>query len=487
MAQMTNHVLKIQVEQGSFRSRLLRCLETIGGTYRVIQRSGALKQQDNLQSNAIEWIEIGAPLHREDAETRNWIMNSELTQYKGMSVKSIKQRLELAGIYHNTNNQQPDQAWAKNKAAYFRRYKVSVFHLKALRAVPLRTGGKMSSMHEQQPDRQSPLWKRLERTAVKTLYALGLDLGEVLINAGEEGRFIVEEIHVTPDARDDSVVPLFAQAMSSLLDELHTFSVVKPEILLGMDPEFLLFDHGNRKVVPASRYLNRQGEAGCDVLRYRGRKLYPLAELRPAPGREPSEVVLHLLHAFRSAQRAIPDNGLLWQAGGMPQRGFPLGGHVHFSGVPLTGELLRALDNYLALPVAAIEDPGSFRRRPLYGNLGDFREQGYGGFEYRTLPSFLVSPLVTKGVVALARLIVENVGELSLRPLHRDEIYQAFYTGDQKMLRYALPPLINDITSATTYHRYENYISPFLEAVLSGQTWDESADIRRLWKIQNRS
>ncbi|MNC37864.1 hypothetical protein D3C75_864470 [compost metagenome] len=171
----------------------------------------------------------------------------------------------------------------------------------------------------------------------------------------------------------------------------------------------------------------------------------------------------------------------------MPQRGFPLGGHVHFSGVPLTAELLRVLDNYLALPVAAIEDSSSFRRRPLYGNLGDFREQSYGGFEYRTLPSFLVSPLVTKGVIALARLIAENVEVLTLRPLQQDEIYQAFYTGNQKILRNALPRLINDITSTTTYHRYENYISPFLEAVISGRTWDESSDIRRLWKLQNRS
>ncbi|MNO75870.1 hypothetical protein D3C76_669330 [compost metagenome] len=487
MGQMTNHVLKIQVEQGTFRSHLLRALESIGGAYRVIQRSRALLQLDNCEGSHLDWIEIGTLMNNNDAETQNWILNSGLSKYKEMSVKSIMKRLELAGMNHSVSKRTKGPLPSNEKSVYYRRYKVSVFHLKALRALPLRTGGKMNSQLEEQPDRQSPLWRRLEKTAVRALYVLGLDLGEVVIYAGEEGKYFVEKIQVTPDVTDEASVHLYAQAMSSLLDELRTFAQVKPEMMLGMDPEFLLFDDNNRKVVPASRYLNHRGEAGCDVLRYRGRKLYPLAELRPAPGREPSEVVIHLLHAFRSAHRAIPDNGLLWQAGGMPQRGFPLGGHIHFSGVPLTAELLRALDNYLALPVAAIEDPGSFRRRPLYGNLGDFRVQDYGGFEYRTLPSFLVSPLVTKGVVAMARLIAENSEVLTRRPLQKDEIYQAFYTGDQKIIRKALPPLINDIISITTYHRYENYISPFIEAVLSGRTWNESSDIRRLWKLQNRS
>lgn len=487
MAQLTNHMLKIQVEQGTFRIRLLRAFESIGGVYRVLQRSKSMLQHDNRDSPSIEWIEIGRHMNENDAETRKWVLNSGLSKYKGMSTNAINKRLEFAGINQTISNQPIGLSHANEKSAYYRKFKVTIFHLKALRAVPLRTGGKMNSSLEEQPDRQSSLWRRLERTAVRALYVLGLDHGEVVIYAGEEGKYFVEEIHVTPDVTDEALAPLYAQAINSLLDELHTFALVKPEMLIGMDPEFLLFDDNNRKVVPASRYLNHRGEAGCDVLRYRGRKLYPLAELRPAPGREPSEVVIHLLHAFRSAHRAIPDNGLLWQAGGMPQRGFPLGGHIHFSGVPLTAELLRALDNYLALPVAAIEDPGSFRRRPLYGNLGDFRVQDYGGFEYRTLPSFLVSPLVTKGVVAMARLIAENSEVLTRRPLQKDEIYQAFYTGDQKIIRKALPPLINDIISITTYHRYENYISPFIEAVLSGRTWNESSDIRRLWKLQNRS
>ncbi|MCZ4142661.1 hypothetical protein BZG17_33240, partial [Escherichia coli] len=129
------------------------------------------------------------------------------------------------------------------------------------------------------------------------------------------------------------------------------------------------------------------------------------------------ELIAHLLRAFGSASRSITDHTLIWQAGSMPQRGLPLGGHVHFSGITLNGELLRTLDNYLALPLAMLQDPRGDARRPRYGALGDFRLKSHGGFEYRTLPSFLVSPLVAKGVVGLAGLIASNYRRLRQRPL----------------------------------------------------------------------
>lgn len=50
----------------------------------------------------------------------------------------------------------------------------------------------------------------------------------------------------------------------------------------------------------------------------------------------------------------------------MPQPGFPLGGHLHFSGVALNGALLRALDNYLALPLALLEDKRAVAQTALW-------------------------------------------------------------------------------------------------------------------------
>lgn len=483
MVQLIDHVLKIQLEHGAFRSRLIRALEGMGGSARVMKPSVASLHTNENLDKAIDWIEIGNIQHAQDSSrmVKQWVLNAGLSVYTRTSSRILRQKLVIAGIPHTSQMNRPNHT--NTTLLYQRRFKVSIFHLKALFAVPLKQTGVAASFHGEQPARDTKLWKRLERTAVRALYTLGLDIGEVVILAGEDGVFIIEEIHVTPDIREEAIVKLYAQAIHGLLEEMKQFSIDPSPILIGMDPEFLLFDRTKHKVVPASRFLKRQGEAGCDVLRYRGRRLFPLAELRPTPGREPREVVLHLLHAFKSAQQAIPENGLLWQAGGMPQHGFPLGGHLHFSGIPLTAELLRVMDNYLALPVAILEDARSFRRRPLYGFLGDYRLQDHGGFEYRTLPSFLVSTLVTKGVVAIARLIVEDGEELTLRPLRHVKIQEAFYKGDHQILREQLPPLMSDITSATSYPRYENYIAPFISALLDGKTWDESVDIRRIWKM----
>jgi hypothetical protein len=363
---------------------------------------------------------------------------------------------------------------------------VSVFHLRALRAIPLGRSGIVRSPGLG-PEQGTPLWRRLEKTAIRALYAFGLDMGDVIIDAGEEGLYTVKEVSPTPDFTDVATAQLYADAMAEHLGRLDQFSSEEAEVLIGMDPEFLLFNRSSGKVVPASRFLSHHGEAGCDVLRFQGRRLLPLAELRPAPGREPDEIVRHLLHAFRTANTYISDRNLLWQAGGMPQRGFPLGGHVHFSGIPLTSELLRVLDNYLALPVFMLEDSRSFRRRPNYGFLGDYRIKSYGGFEYRTLPSFLISPLVTKGVIALAKLIVEDPGHFKRRPMQDDEVFRAFYGGHPERIRQFILPLLSDIVQSDGYSRYEKYLDPFLEAVKLGLTWDESTDIRGPWKIQNHS
>jgi hypothetical protein len=60
-----------------------------------------------------------------------------------------------------------------------------------------------------------------------------------------------------------------------------------------------------------------------------------------------------------------------------------------------------------------IENPRSASlRRKRYGNLADFRIKKYGGFEYRTLGSWLVSPEITRGVLCLAKITISHYLEL---------------------------------------------------------------------------
>ncbi|KOY16612.1 hypothetical protein AMS66_11170 [Paenibacillus xylanivorans] len=365
------------------------------------------------------------------------------------------------------------------------RYDVEICCLQAIRIKRRDTSG-MGGAQESVLDREaaSTLFKRIERLATKTLYTVGLDHGAVRLEASGKSGCAVISIDPRPWKGMTNLSAMYRAGWKQLQSELDEERHHNAAPILGMDPEFLLVQMPESKIVPASRFLERTGVAGCDSVTIGGRRIYPVAELRPAPSSEPRELLAHLMRAFAAASRSISDHSLIWQAGGMPQRGLPLGGHVHFSGVTLNGDLLRALDNYLALPLAVLQDPRGSGRRPRYGALGDFRLKSYGGFEYRTLPSFLVSPLVAKGVVALAGLIARDYQQLSQRPLAKADIHTAFYEGNREVMQAYIPALLDDLTNMDGFERYEQYAAPLISQLRQGRTWDESRDIRKLWNIR---
>ena len=402
----------------------------------------------------------------------------------------VTNRLTTSGISVNWGE-------ARSSKAYCQYYKVSLFQLKAIQISKvsptqtqlIRSAGAQAQpiwTNIDQPHRDSKRWSKLEMAAIRACYALGLDTGEVTISMAEDQPCIVHHISPYPNLAQESTVITYLNAITEHLSNIENENneYVQRSLQIGMDPEFILFDPKRGKVVPAAKFLNRIGNAGCDSVRIEGRLRFPLAELRPEPAQEPRQLMKHLLGSFRTAYNMISDHSLIWQAGGMPRRGFCLGGHLHFSGVTPTPELLHVLDNYLGLPVFVLEDESSLKRRPRYGFLGDFRIKDYGGFEYRTLPSFLISPLVTKGVVALAKLLMIHHKALSHRPLADERVYDAFYQGNQAAVKDVLPPIMAQIQSLSSYPKYESYIAPFFKAISSEKTWDEQADIRQNWKLE---
>ncbi|WFR60652.1 hypothetical protein P9222_18935 [Paenibacillus amylolyticus] len=403
-----------------------------------------------------------------------------LLRYEKMTSGERKERLKQAGIEVLSL-----QDRRKREPGLRVRYDVEISCLQAIRIKRKDTsgmGGEQGTLLEREVS--STLFKRIERLAVKTLYTLGLDHGAVRMESSGNGGCAVISIDPNPWKGVTNLAATYRESWKlhqELLDEERSHSTVP---ILGMDPEFLLVQMPESKIVPASKFLERTGIAGCDSVTIGGRRIYPVAELRPAPSSEPRELLTHLMRAFAAASRSISDQSLIWQAGGMPQRGLPLGGHIHFSGVSLTGELLRALDNYLALPLALLQDPRGSGRRPRYGALGDFRLKSYGGFEYRTLPSFLVSPLVAKGVVALAGLIAREYTQLRQRPLAKAKVHTAFYEGKREVIQEYIPALVDDLKRLDGYAGYERYASPLLLQIKLGRTWDESRDIRKLWNIR---
>ncbi|MFF2479441.1 hypothetical protein [Paenibacillus sp. NPDC058071] len=318
--------------------------------------------------------------------------------------------------------------------------------------------------------------KRVVQAAIKGLYALGIDIGSA--DVAVDDRLAISVRGVRPLRSS----PELADALLRY-DSVVKASSGKP-ILLGADPEFALVKP-NGRLVPASRYLGEGTvrAAGSDAMRIGNRIVYPLAELRPEPAEEPGELAVRLRRLLGEAARRIREPGLRWAAGAMPVQGLALGGHIHLSGTPLTPRLLRLLDSYAAFPLALVEDPAGRGRRPRYGSLGDFRRQPHGGFEYRTLPSWLVSPAAAKAALALALLCAREEAALADIPSLEDRYVEAYYAGDRAELAGCLDRVAAAAAATASYETLAPFIEPLFEAARRGRTWNEQSDLRVKWGI----
>ncbi|MFC5467666.1 hypothetical protein ACFPPD_02980 [Cohnella suwonensis] len=331
--------------------------------------------------------------------------------------------------------------------------------------------------------REHALWKPAEKLAARALYALGLDFGQVEARVTDQGKLYVAAVRpvmprLSPGGqfRLKELVNEFASAWAA-----EAFR--RPVAKLGADPEFVLLSEDGR-VVPASRYFKPEADAGCDSVRVRGEKRWPLVELRPRPTTEPSRLASDVRRLLVAAAEKTAGAALTWRAGAMPVPGLPLGGHVHLSGVALTGERLRALDNAVALPLRLLEPPSAAKRRPRYGALGDVRRQPHGGFEFRTPPSWLVSPRLALGAFALAKIAAEHSRELAAwRPLDEERYREAFYSDDRAVLLEASDRIYGLIRQTAGYDRYREPVDYLFASIAGDRRWDESADFRRKWRI----
>ncbi|MGO4111250.1 putative amidoligase domain-containing protein [Paenibacillus sp. YAF4_2] len=314
------------------------------------------------------------------------------------------------------------------------------------------------------------LLRRVIRTAIAGLYAVGIDIGEADVALGTDGRASMRAARknrkATPALWEKVILPQDAK------------------LLIGADPEFVLI-RPDGKIAPASRYLGEGvgGAAGSDAMLVGRRLVYPVAELRPEPAADVAGLAANVRRLLLRAAELVRDPSLRWAAGAMPVPGLALGGHIHLSGVRLTPRLLRLLDSYAAMPLALVEDPAGRGRRPRYGILGDYRLQPHGGFEYRTLPSWLVSPAAAKAAFALALLCAREADALHDIPALDERYVEAYYAGDRTELAGCLDRVAGAMSATDSYAALAPYIEPVLDAARRGVTWDERADIRIKWRI----
>jgi len=319
--------------------------------------------------------------------------------------------------------------------------------------------------------------------ARQAMYLLGLDYAMISITVNRQRKMKVSGVDASPAIRDKDLYVLIHK-LDDIKQEYQKGWPKSAEVKLGADPEFMIANSKNGKMVAASEFFPREGLIGCDNIRVPSRQQRPVAELRPNPNISPTILYSNIKQALEQANKMVPYRNIKWLAGSQPFSGYSIGGHIHFSNLELNNQSLRALDNYLGLPVFLIENQNSsVKRRNKYGHLGDFRVKDYGGFEYRTPGSWLITPEITMAVLCLAKIVSSNYRRLKRNYFITVEAQRAFYKGDQQYFKQYFEDIWRDIQRLDIYNEYKDQLEPIPNMISGNICWDEKLDIRKSWNL----
>lgn len=265
------------------------------------------------------------------------------------------------------------------------------------------------------------------------------------------------------------------------------------KLTIGTDPELVLSYKG--KLVRAGDVImDRGAKFGLDGHPY-------IAELRPDAAVHPKDLVESVKKTLGSRAEELAKYS--WLAGPWALDK-PLGGHIHF-GVRLEERFKEALNHQFAPILALIEPPeGAAQRRTFpfynghaYGLLGDIREKRWG-FEYRTPGSFIVSPGISLGVMALAKAIIweeMNKGKSawsSLNDAQRKELTFAakdFHECKRDVFKPMLPKIEEYLRDMVYFKEGQEgrdlwpSITYLINQVIKKGGYNAAKDIKGRWKL----
>lgn len=358
-------------------------------------------------------------------------------------------------------------------------YELFVFDLKMI-SIKIKSMGKTKPMVKYVKESDS---SRSVEIARKVIYLLGLDFGVVHLALTARRRFKVMSVDPTPIVREKDFNNFYKRitAIYNIGNELLT-----SEVKLGADPEFMMLNSKNGRIISASNFFPRDGVVGCDNIRIPNRQSRPVAEIRPSPEINPLQLMDNIKRALNNANRIASHRNVRWVAGSQPVGGYSIGGHIHFSNIKLNYAILRALDNYLGLPIFMMEVPATAaKRRKKYGFLADYRLKDHGGFEYRTPGSWLVSQKVATAVICLAKIVISRYLFLDRNYLNNPDAQRAFYDGNQQFFRPAFFELWRNIEKTDMYNKYSEELKIIPYMIENNLNWDEKNDLRKSWRLVN--
>lgn len=360
-----------------------------------------------------------------------------------------------------------------------RHYEVLLFNMSVI-SINRTVVGKTTSAQKYINEKQVP---KVCELAKKALNLLGIDYAMIKINSNGGQKLSVTGINTFPVIREKDLKVLLGKIEETIEHYTNIFNK-KPEVKLGADPEFMIANSRTEKMIPASEFFPREGTIGCDNIRIPRRQQRPIGELRPQPDNSPLALQANLKALLEQANKMVPYKNIKLLAGSQPFPGYSIGGHIHFSNLSINSHVLRALDNYLGLPIFMIENQRTaVKRRNKYGHLNDFRVKDYGGFEYRTPGSWLVSPEISLAVLCLAKIVSSNYLALRQNYFLSVKAYRAFYSGDTEYFSAQFEDLWHDIKKLDDYKHYHQELDIIPLMIRQNQAWDENADLRKTWHL----
>ncbi len=195
-------------------------------------------------------------------------------------------------------------------------------------------------------------------------------------------------------------------------------------VVMGSDPEFLLLNRDDNRIMRANEFLSRSGELASDGA---------MAEIRPKPAITAEEHIHNIRKLFKSHKAVDNIKDYKWLCACYHidnDRDYPVGGHIHV-GNPIKiakwntenknaffRVFNKILDELLAVPLTKLDgsEPGKNRRTNCrmsndggYGYFGEWRNCN-GRLEHRTLSGmWLLHPSVAKATLGTAKAIIDEV------------------------------------------------------------------------------